>query len=70
MRRAEDAHHHVVDGGRRGCGKNTIMEGVALGIADIATEETVGNIDRVGTGDSDDGYGSSRGSSHSADIVV
>ena len=46
------------------------MEGVALGIADIATEETVGNIDRVGTGDSDDGYGSSRGSSHGADIVV
>ena len=46
------------------------MEGVALGIADIATEETSCDIDGVGTGDSDDAYGSSRGSSHSADIVV
>ena len=70
MGRAEDAHHHVVDGGRRGCGKNTIMEGVALGIADIATEEAAYDFDGVGTGNANDSYGSSRGSSHSADIVV
>ena len=45
------------------------MQGMALGIGDIATEETSCDIDGVGTGDSDDAYGSSRGSSHSADIV-
>ena len=70
MGSAEDAHHHVVDGGRRGGGKNTIMEGVTLGIADIATEEAAYDLDGVGAGDADAAYGSSWGSSHSADIVV
>ena len=46
------------------------MKGVALGIADIATEEAAYDFDGVGTGNANDSYGSSRGSSHSADIVV
>ena len=45
------------------------MKGVTLGFGNVTTEETTYNCDGVGTGDTYDTNSSSRGSSHSTDIV-